>query len=1067
MRTRILATLFIAIFALLSASATHAQGIPAEGRDFYLGYLTPSFNRVVPDHTKKFFGIFAFVSAYQDTKVFVSYFDSVSGKESLPTEYFLKALGTVEILLDTNRMKMTDPGDLFAEYRSVHITSEHPVSVMYYSQGACAGGEYLALSTSALGRNYVVASYVDNPDGINGMLGGGGPSVIDIACGYFLVIAVHDSTKVTIIPTSTTQGGRHTGVKSGPGSSGKPHPYSKQLQRGQCYLVKSWCGTPDEDISGSTVESNKPVIVISGHENAALGGVGNRPIEGRDYIVEQMLPNEYQATTGFVSIPFVDSEPYTGEGNGENYRTYSFEEQGSQIDMRINGISGEIRMDAGRYYPSERIEVESPVSLISTNGKSFGVFQIDNTNHSSKEPFPRPSMMTIVPKKNWRTSYLVRSPYRPENIISRNYINVIGPKDGALYDSISVSKNGAPYIKIRDAGLSAAGIYFSIQNHPELRGQRYRIDTGSYHIRSPYPFMVYNFGFRAFSSEGVIAYSGYDKFTAFSAPAGHLDSIPATNSIGFLIDTSCINYNVKLWDTTRGAKIKAVMLLDDPTMDLIKPPSGAPAYVSTNCSIVTGTAPYRTRELALDWSDSAVTVRIAKDSPSLEAEAYLYVVSTSGTTILHLKNILSSDITGGLNPYLFKSNKYNFPIDTSTVFKNSGTSESYVITDVTITDPNPNAVILGTVPPLPAVLAPGDSLIVLFRIFPKELTGTMSYVNIIGDSCVMGTQGYIYSYKTGLIESSDANFGKVALGAKDCSKRVFVTNRGEMPFTLQSHTFGFANYFSMTTESAAQLPKVLAPGDTLFFNVCYTPQGTMKDSAELQWITDIPVPYDTVYKRISKLTSIGAVTDISWDRDSIHFAVTQSQSQQTRRVYLRNNSNSYPIIPKLYIEGPDAPEFYISKTQIGGIVNLELTPFDSIYVDVTFKADLSRGWKYVRRAWLVAQITTDLVIRMDLYGKVDSTQTSVRELPVADFLITPNPLKGDVVSVSFTSLDEKKLSFAVYDVLGREVAVIREKVYSSGKNALPIAIGEVAAGMYILRVSDGLLTKSLSFRVVR
>ena len=1067
MRKRILAALFVAIFAFLSASATYSQGIPSEGRDFYLGYLTPSFNRVVPEHTKKFFGIFAFVSAYQDTKVFVSYFDSVSGKESVPTEYFVKAKQTVEIPLDTNRMKMTDPGDKFAEYRSVHITSEHPVSVMYYSQGACAGGEYLALSTSALGRNYVVASHNDNPDGINAMLGGGGPTQLDVACGYFLVIAVHDSTKVTIIPTSTTQGGRHAGVKSGPGTTGKAQPYTIKLERGQCYLVKSWCATSDDDISGSTVESNKPVIVISGHENVGLGTVGNRSIEGRDYIIEQMLPNEYLEPTGLITIPFMDSQPQNDEGTGENFRTYTFDTNGAQIDMHISGVGGAVAMDAGRFYPAEKFEVEQPSGFHSRNGKKFSLMQIDIANHSSQSPFPRPSMMNIVGKKNWRTSYIVRAPYRPENIISTNYINVVGPKDGALYDSISVSKNGAPYIKIRDAGLSAAGTYFALLGHPELRGQRYKIDTGTYHIRSPYPFMVYNYGFRAFSFWDVIAYSGHDKFTAFSAPAGHLDSIPASNSIGFQVDTLCINYNVKLWDTVKGAKIKAVMLLDDPTMDMIKPPSGAPAYVSTNCSFVTGTAPYRTRELALDWSDSVVTVRIAKDNNSLEAEAYLYVVSTSGTTILHLKNILSSDITGGLNPYVFKSNKYNFPIDTSTVFKNSGSSESYVITDVTMTDSDTSAIVTGTIPVLPAVLAPGDSLIVMFRIFPKELIGTMSYVNIIGDSCVMGSQGYIYSYKTGLIESSDANFGKVALGAKDCSKRVFVTNRGEMPFTLQSYTFGFANYFSIADESAAQLPKVLAPGDSLFFNVCYTPQGTMKDSAELQWITDIPSPYDSVYKRVSKLTGVGAVTDISWDRDSIHFAVTQSQSQQTRRVYLRNNSNSYPIIPKLYIEGPDAVEFYISKTQIGGTVNLELTPFDSIYVDVTFKADLSRGWKYVRKARLVAQIESDLSIHMDLYGKVDSAQTSVRELPIADFLITPNPLTGDVVNVSFALLQEKKLSFVVYDVLGREVAVLDQKVYSAGKNSLAIPIGDVAAGMYILRVSDGASTKSISFRVVR
>lgn len=1060
----------LAVILLFVCTSIRSQGIPAEGRDFYLGYLTPSFNRVVPEDTKKFFGIFAFVSAYQDTKVFVSYFDSTSGKESLPKEYFVKAGQTNEISLDTNRMKMKDYGDQFAEYRSVHITSEHPVSVMYYSQGACAGGEYLALSTASLGRNYVVGSYFDNPDGELAMLGGRGPSQLDIACGYFLVIAVHDSTNVTLIPTSTTQGGRHPGVVSGPGSNGSPQPYTVKLQRGQCYLVKSHCGSNENDISGSTVRSDKPVAVISGHENMGYGSVGSRSLEGRDYMIEQMIPVEYYSNTGFVSIPMVDSDPYNADATGENYRVYTFDDF-TNIDMWIAGFSGTTTMDISKYNVRDKFEVESPVDLSSHNGSgglgnNFNVFQFDISNQSAKAPFPRPSMMTIIPIKNWRTSYFVRGSTRSDNLIVKNYVNVIARK--GVFDSIQVSKNGGPFAYIPQAGLSVYKVYQNIPNHPELMGKTYLLkDTVTYHFRGSLPFMTYNFGSRAFSSTGELVLNNSDKYTAFSAPAGHLDSIPSSKSIGFRIDTSCINYKVALWDTTRGSKIKAVMLLDDPTMDMIKPPNGTPAYASKNFSIVTGTAPYRTRELALGWSDSAVTVRIAKDNPSLEGEAYLYVVSTSGTRLIYLSNITTFEIAGGEAPIAFTSTHYNVPMDTTIVFRNVSDTESYVITQAKIEFTDPNTALVSMTPLLPAILHPGDSLKITLRVFPKELQAKTNFVSIYSDTCKVGSQEFTSSLKTGLIDVSDAHIGKIALGAIDCSKRVFVTNRGDMPFTLQNYTFGFWNYFSLTDESAAQLPKVLQPGDTLFFNVCYSPTDSLKDSAELFWITDIPAPYDSVYKRISKLTGTGAATDISWDRDSLNFVVNLSQTQQTRRAFLRNNSNSYPVISSIYIVGPDAPEFYISKTQIGGTTNLELTPFDSIYVDVTFKADLASGLKRIRRAWLVAQITSDLSIRMDLYGKVDSSQTSVKELPIADLLITPNPLTGDVVNVSFSSREEKKLSFAVYDMLGREVAVLGERVYSAGKNSLPIAIGDVSAGGYILRVSDGSSTKSISFRVVK
>ena len=393
-----------AFFLLFVCTSLRSQGIPAEGRDFYLGYLKPSYNRVVPEDTKKFFGIFAFVSAYQDTKVFVSYFDSVSGKESLPTEHFVKAKQTAEIPLDTNRMKMKDPGDIFAEYRSVHITSEHPVSVMYYSQGACAGGEYLALSTVSLGRNYVVGSYFDNPNGELAMLGGRGPTELDIACGYFLVIAVHDSTNVTLTPTSTTQGGKHPGVVSGPGSTGSPQPYTIKLQRGQSYLVKSHCGSNENDISGSLVQSDKPIAVISGHENMGYGSVGSRSLEGRDYMIEQMLPDEYSTNTGFVSIPMVDSDPYNADATGENYRTSVFNKDGTYIDMWIAGFAGSTTMDISRYNVRDKFEVESPTDFSSHNGSgglgdNFNVFQYDITNQSAKPPRIRERKQLTTPER--------------------------------------------------------------------------------------------------------------------------------------------------------------------------------------------------------------------------------------------------------------------------------------------------------------------------------------------------------------------------------------------------------------------------------------------------------------------------------------------------------------------------------------------------------------------------------------------------------------------------------------------------------------------------------------------
>src|SRR5438128_839470 len=96
---------------------------------------------------------------------------------------------------------------------------------------------------------------------------------------------------------------------------------------GQCYLVKSASDDADDDISGSVVESNHPIAVIAGHENAALGGVTNRALEGRDFMVEQMYPVDMWDSTGYVMIPLRDSQPADidkFDGVGEDYRIYSY-----------------------------------------------------------------------------------------------------------------------------------------------------------------------------------------------------------------------------------------------------------------------------------------------------------------------------------------------------------------------------------------------------------------------------------------------------------------------------------------------------------------------------------------------------------------------------------------------------------------------------------------------------------------------------------------------------------------------------------------------------------------------
>ncbi len=89
------------------------------------------------------------------------------------------------------------------------------------------------------------------------------------------------------------------------------------------------------------------------------------------------------------------------------------------------------------------------------------------------------------------------------------------------------------------------------------------------------------------------------------------------------------------------------------------------------------------------------------------------------------------------------------------------------------------------------------------------------------------------------------------------------------------------------------------------------------------------------------------------------------------------------------------------------------------------------------------------------------------DLPLEALMLSPNPSLGGDVTVSFSVEKPSKLSFAVYDVLGKEVVSLPISYFDNGKERMIIPTSKLREGSYILRVSDGVLMKSLSFRVVK
>ncbi len=990
---------FLLLLMTLAFSAPQfasAQGTPSEGKDYYLGFLYPSFNRVVPAFSAGFFRIYALISSFQDNTAYVSYFNE-DGTETAAQPYKIQARKAIQIPLSVPNMRMTDPGDQIKEYKALHITAKKPINVQFFSSGGSSCGMYLCLPTNGLGTKYVISSYFDNPDGINGMPGGRGPTELEQSCGYFMVIAAYSGTTVNIIPASTTQGGKHVGATNGPGASGVGVPYSVSLNRGQCYMVKSHCGSQDNDISGSIVESDKPIAVIAGHENVALGGVGNRPLEGRDYMVEQMMPVDYWDNTGYVSIPMVDSDPYTGEGQGENYRTYAYDQNGAQIDMMINGIAGNITMDAGRYFPAERIEVEAPTSFTSRpggSGNKFSVFQIDNANHSQKQPYPRPSLMTIIPRSRWRNAYLWFVPSNVDERLQAYYVNIIAPKN--KFDSIYVSKNGAKDVLIASAGLSPQGVYQNIPGHPDLMGKRFKVVPGSYYARANFPFMIYHYGNRAIDADGDLGdFDNDDNFFAYALPLGALLGTGDSAKMTIKVDTLCTGWHICATDHNPNGGIKGASLADDPFGDIFTyDPKVRGPYQYINTSFTPDLDPNNTRELVFNGIDSTQCFDVTVDNISKDGYAPVFITDNNGNgkmIELYFKKAAvaykpSPDATTNLGI------QYVLDIKDSTfLFINKDSSQKpYIIEELEFLKKSPAFQILSFTPsPLPFTLSPGDTFTIKVR-FTYSDTGYFFDSLKLKTDCfttywpIEGTVG------TPLIIASDHDFGNVIVGDTRCIDTVTVRNVGNMPFTLtaawlmsNNATFSFDPNRVRVGNRDEKLPIVIPPGGFVKVRVCFTPANEGADSSDLTHGTDIRTPYEHSIKDVSHLKGNGIKPGVNWDVPKDSLTVTCEEEVIHRR-YLINSSTAPISVDNVFIIGPDAAEFRIVGMQ--NALEIAIDTGARVWVDIAFKADLSKPYSLLRTASLRATNTFDTadIDIVNLVGRVLHAEITLNPTTIID-----------------------------------------------------------------------------------
>ena len=322
------------------------------------------------------------------------------------------------------------------EPKGIHVTALDDVTVYGLNRLQSTTDAYLGLPTDILGTEHIVLGY-RNSNIVNASQLG--------------VVATADDTRVTIRPP----------VQSGTHPAGVP--FDVVLDRGQTYQLRTTANGP-ADITGTLINSDKPIAVFGGHQCANVPG----GVTFCDHIVEQIPPSVTWGTS-FVTMPLATRL------NGD---TFVFLASTDATTVRLNGG---VVATLNRGQKHERI-VAGPAQI--TSDKPILVAQYSNgTSYDgvTSDPF----MMLIPPFEQFLSSYTLST---PASGFAINYVNVVAPASAVG----AITLDGAPI---------AAGSFVPIGTTGFSGAQR-SVTAGSHHLAGPAPFGAFIYGFANFDSYG-------------------------------------------------------------------------------------------------------------------------------------------------------------------------------------------------------------------------------------------------------------------------------------------------------------------------------------------------------------------------------------------------------------------------------------------------------------------------------------------------------------------------------------------------------------------------------------
>lgn len=372
------------------------------------------------------------------------------------------------------------PEQIYEGY-GVHIYADDPLVVYCVVRFQATSDGYLAVPVSALGKEYIVAAYNDDPM-FRAVWNIKLPST---TC----IVAPYDKTKV-----SFTLGGNEFTETAGGMKPGQTK--FATLNRGDVWMFMS---TNDNgDLTGSKIVADKPIAVVSGNQCTNIP-IGN---QWCDYTVEMQLPTSVWGK--HYHVPQVPGRKYPSI-----IRVFAKEPETSifRNGKKVSYIKTAGGVE-GRGFQEMRIGPQvdgvKPKSAVYSGDKPIGITLYNCGVQEDGYPLPNsdPFTMVITPMEQYQTEITFCTPSTFGGAkFAENYLNLVYETD-----EFGMVPSDMMYAQVYGGDFDWVPLR---QKHPEpgeifeydVDGRKFGKKTitlptvGVFKIKGSKPFAAYSFGY--------------------------------------------------------------------------------------------------------------------------------------------------------------------------------------------------------------------------------------------------------------------------------------------------------------------------------------------------------------------------------------------------------------------------------------------------------------------------------------------------------------------------------------------------------------------------------------------